>query len=108
MDLAVASGTPDIGSVFAFQDALYENTIKLVGEPPASLEQQVQSAFPGTTTERPNASKVLQFGKHKGMTLAEIDASVGSDGKTGRSYLEWLREKATDDSLKSAVRAYLG
>lgn len=55
----------------------------------------------------PYGKTVIKFGKFKGLTIAEIDAAVADDGKTGRSWLEWAGDKLDDDFLKKAITGYL-
>jgi len=57
----------------------------------------------------PFADEVVNFGKHRGKTLAAIDA-IPADSKgqnSGRSYLEWLRDNTNNAGMKSKVTAYL-
>lgn len=47
------------------------------------------------------AAFVMPFGKHAGLTLAEID------GAGQRSYLEWLRSASPKPNIMRALDAYL-
>ena len=50
-----------------------------------------------------DADPVLTFGKHQGQRLSEILAL----GEEGRSYVQWLVDRARDAQIKAAARAML-
>jgi len=101
------------GERFPYQEwhkAVFDSTLELVGFPPdqASVPGDSGGSKQRESGKRPYADTQFKFGKYKGMTIGEIDDSVGSDGKTGHSYLEWFSDQGDDsDFMVKAVRGYL-
>lgn len=66
-----------------------------------------RSGTSSSTSGEPYGSTVLKFGKYKGMTISEINNAVDDQGKSGRSYLEWLNGKTDDQFMRKATGAFL-
>lgn len=52
--------------------------------------------LPAVTTKEDAEKVIVGFGKHKGKTLKEIL-------ETDKKYIEWLREKTTDENIKAGI-----
>ena len=70
------------------------------GKQHAASSHPAPEAETAATTE---ADPVLTFGKHQGQRLSEILAL----GEDGRSYVQWLADRARDAQIKTAARAML-
>lgn len=66
-----------------------------------------ESGTSSSTSGEPYGSTVLKFGKFKGMTISEINNAQDDQGKSGRSYLEWLNSKTDDQFMRKATGAFL-
>lgn len=97
----------------AWHNLVFDNTMLLAGDEPAPIQptagdsDQPRSRQSFGGGELPYANTQVKFGKFKGMSISEIDAAMGDDGKSGRSWLEWAAQNVKDDFHKKAFNAYL-
>lgn len=113
----VWNGTDDVVEVFKrLHKAVFDSTLELAGdeswESLANPQNESSQKTTSSGSSRPSgalpyASTKINFGKFKGMTIGEINAAQGDDGKSGRSWLEWLAANTDQDFLKKAVGGFL-
>ena len=112
--IVVPEGGDVLTTVKYLQTELYQHTLEMIGADDQRPKGISNSARGGNSipSQRPAGAAPyggtkLTFGKYKGMTIAEADAAVGDDGKTGRSWLEWLRDNTDNEFMRKAATAYL-
>lgn len=118
--LSAEGKTPDIADFLTWQEAIYDNTLQLVGGMPEEEEaprsqpqghqQQQQSHDAQPKGDRPYSGVEVKFGKFRGLTIGEIDEAVSDDGKTGHSWLVWAADNLDEKNefIRKAIRSFLG
>lgn len=107
-NIVAAEGVWDADRFDEVRTHIFQGTLALAGAAPVAVSavEAVQEAFPGAELQGvPSSSSndagdvVLNFGKHKGKTIAQVQAS-------DPGWLDWVLDKSNNQFIVGKVREF--